>query len=191
MKKQMASLIMLIITFTAFSQHKKLSEIIRPGLNINLFYNPTGEYVYLLNQDASLLETSENKLGATVSLMWLIPINEEGTANVILNIPIVDLKSNVSDIKISNGLFNTQTPFGLGFGVFPFPEFQTLGFSIIVNYSAQNKMRAKPLKENYFPISDYPTFDLKVGAPVPEAVLKPFLKKESLATVNVGIVFRL
>ncbi|MBX2953679.1 MAG: hypothetical protein KF870_14345 [Leadbetterella sp.] len=169
----------------------KLADILRPGISISAFYNPKGEYVYLLNQDSSLEPTAENKSGATASLVWLIPFNNKGTGNVMISIPIFDLKSNVSDTKVSSGLFNTQTPFGLGIAFFPFSKLPAIGFSGGMHYLNQNKMRDKPLKENYFPIADYKTFDLKVGAPVPEAVLKPFLKHESYVSFNVGMVFRL
>ena len=193
MNRKIKLIILSLWTLSAFGQKKtvSLAEILRPGINISAFYNPKGEYVYLLNQNASLEPIVENKFGATVSLVWLIPINEDGTTNIVLNVPIFDFKTKVSDIKVSNGLFNTQTPFGLGVAFFPFPEFETMGFSITANYLNQYKMRDKPLKENFFPIADYKTFDLKVGAPVPEAVLKPFMKREPFVTANIGFVFRL
>ncbi len=193
MKRIITTLFLAFLVLSVFGQKKtaKLSDIIRPGLSISAFYNPKGEYVYLLNQNASLKETVENQFGATVSLVWLIPVNEEGTFNVLLNVPIFDLKNDISNIKVSNGLFNTQTPFGLGVAFFPFPKFQTMGFSVTANYLSQNKMRDEPLRDNFFPIADYRTFDLKVNAPVPEAVLKPFVKREAFVTANIGVVFRL
>lgn len=199
MKKHVLLFVLNLLSFYALGQEEKskqektvkLSDIIRPGINISYFYNPKGEYVYLLNQNSTLEPIVENKRGATFSIVWLIPVNKTGTANILLSIPIFDLKTNVSDIKVSNGLFNTQTPFGIGVGFFPFKKVPFIGISGGFHYLTQNKMRDKPLKENYFPIADYKTFDLKVGAPVPEAVLKPFLGRESFISFNVGLMIRL
>ncbi len=164
-----------------------ISKYVKPGLVVGGFWNPRGEYVYILQQNSRVKETTENNGGGALSLVFIIAIDKRW-ANILVNIPVFDIKGNLNDIKISNGLFNTQTPFGLGYAIFPIKNLTEIGFGVMANFSNQYRLREESLRDKFFPIADYPTFGLEVTAPVPEAVLKPFLKREPNITFSAGLI---
>ncbi|MBO9561705.1 MAG: hypothetical protein J7621_02990 [Niastella sp.] len=165
---------------------------VKTGLTVSYFHNFQGEYVYILKQDASVKEKSMNKDGATLSVVVLFPLGEEQRFNFLLNIPLIDYKSDSPDPKNDGfNFFNSQTPFGVGFAVFPFDGAKFFGFSSMVNFGRQKRMHREAVESQFFPIADHPGQDLYVGAPVPEKVLEPFMHKVTTVSLNAGIIIRL
>lgn len=193
MNKAILTLYLSTLTTFCLAQSEKVglfkSLNVKSGLTITYFHNFQGERVYILQQNASVVERSENKNGATLSVVILFPFDDNSMFNLLLNVPLVDYKSTAADIN----LFNSQTPFGVGFALFPFNKPNFFGFTTMVNIGRQNRMRDDAIKTQFFPIADYPNYKLAVGSPVPEAILesKSSLYKETTLAVNVGIIIRL
>ncbi len=53
-----------------------LSKYVKPGILIGGFFNPKGEYVYILQQDAHVTETRDNKGGGAISLALIFPLDK-------------------------------------------------------------------------------------------------------------------
>jgi hypothetical protein len=194
MKKIIISLL-LVLNLTNLSAQDKVglfkSLNVKTGLTISYFHNFQGEYVYILQQNARVVEHTENKDGATLSIVVLFPFDDDGKFNFLLNVPLLDYKSSAPDPKDNVSLFNSQTPFGVGLAAFPFDKPKFFGFSAMVNIGRQKRMRQTAIDNQFFPISSYPNYSLNVGAPVPEAILDAFLYKATTVSVNAGIIIRL
>lgn len=176
-------LIACLLSTECFSQLPSFFRRFQTGLTMSGFYNPTGEHVYILQQNASVLPKTENHWGATLSLVVTLPFDTVSKRLALLFAsPIVDIKDNEAK------LLNSQTPFGIGLSWFPLNQMQYFGVAAMVNFGRQKRMRDEAIASRFFPISDYR--NLNVGAPVPEAILDPYLKNESLVVYNLGIIFR-
>jgi hypothetical protein len=163
---------------------------VKPGLTASYFYNFTGEYVYILQQNASVKEKEENKDGATLTFVVHFSLDKQDRFTFLLNLPFLDYKGNLTGSSDNFSLFNSQTPFGVGLGWFPFPKTEFLGFTAMLNVGTQKRMRKDAIDVQFFPIADYPKMDLQVGAPVPYAVLDKFMYKETVLALNIGVSIR-
>jgi len=159
-------------------------KYVQPGLTVSYFHNFQGENVYILQPNARVVHKVENQTGAALSVVILFPFDKSNKFNFVLNLAVADAKNeNLS-------FFNSQTPFGVGFAFFPIKGAKWFGINSMVNFGRQKKMRQDAIDMQFFPIASYPNYDLKVGAPVPEGVLDPFMYKETTISVNGGLVIR-
>lgn len=182
---------------TCYSQKEENSSFglfkkwnVKAGMTLSYFHNFQGEYVYILQQNASVVEKRENINGTSISFVIVFPLDEEDKFNFLLNIPFFDFKTNSINTENIN-LFNSQTPIGIGFAIFPFDKAKFLGFSLTGNFGRQYRMRTEAIDNIFFPIADYPNYDLNVSAPVPEEILKKYMYKEFTISANAGIIIRL
>ena len=196
---------LILITILAFSGNEAHCQAFfkraKPGLSLAYSYNLNGDYVYLLNQDASLTEVDENHSKFTSTLVTLFPFRkyytEEEKAKfrkegvhftnrtewyVVISAPLFDLELNDVAVEISK-----QTPLGLGVCFFPFYE-KNFGFIFNTNFGTSDRMRDQALKNQRFPIKLYP--DLMVNTPVPYTTLDPYMKKVFNCSFNVGLVLK-
>lgn len=141
-------------------------------------------YVYILQQNSRVVLSKEHyDEGIPLSIALLIPIGEKEQFNILINMSLADIAN-------SEKFFNSRIPFGFGFAVFPFRKTPFLGFSTFCNISYAYRMRPESMEQQFFPISNYPGYNLAVGAPVPEEVIKPFCTRTTIYSMNGGIVLR-
>lgn len=183
---------MLIVTAFSYAQDGKIGLFrnlnVKTGLSLTGFYSLQGEYIYTLQQNARVVEESEKHAGAALSIVILFPLNDDEKWNLLLNLSFVDFKGNTPE-KVS--LFNSETPFGVGGAWFPFKKPTYVGFVLMTNIGWQKRMRPSAIKEKFYPIADYPNYQLAVGDPVPEAILGKSLKNSATVAFNGGIIIRL
>lgn len=189
-KKKLSILLCgLLMCFSSFSQTDRIGLFknlkVKTGFTATGFYNFSGEYKYILQQDASVKEISVNQVGASLSIVVLFPLDTFEKHNLLFNISFLDFKSDAN-------LFNSQTPFGIGYAYF----FNKLpvGITGMINFGRQKRMYDFG-PTIYFPIDHYKNSNgvsaLNVGAPVPEAILEPYLRTITTVSINTGIIIRL
>jgi len=60
----------------------------------------------------------------------------------------------------------------------------------MANIGQQKRIRRDAIDNQFFPIADYPNYQLNVGAQVPDAILEPFMYRETTVSANIGLVLR-
>lgn len=155
------------------------------GFTATAFYNPVGEYKYILQQDASVKERATNHFGAALSIVILFPLDSSAKNNLLLNISFLDIKSETT-------LFNSQTPFGLGYAHF-FGKSGIIGVCGMINFGRQ-KRKIETDQPVYFPVANYTNSQgvqtLHVGAAVPDAIMEPYLENVTTISFNTGLIIR-
>ena len=192
MKALLFGMILFVISNHVFAQtgffKKTFDANVRTGLAISYFHNFQGEYVYILQQNARVVEEAENKDGASLAFVVIFPFAKDEKFNLLLNVPVLDYKGSSNGLKDNFNFFDSQTPFGIGFAFFPEDSF--LGVSLMGNVGRQNRMRESAINNQFFPIANYPNYNLNVGAPVPEAILNPFLHRVTTLSLSVGVTIK-
>ncbi|HEV7781200.1 MAG TPA: hypothetical protein VGO58_08030 [Chitinophagaceae bacterium] len=126
--------------------------------------------------------------GVPLSVVFLFPTSKNEVFNILLNISIADVAS-------GKNLFNSRIPFGIGAAVFPWPgkDAKFLGFTVFGSIGKIYKMKKSAYDDPHvvFPIANYAGYNLAVGAPLPEEVIKPYCDPKTTFALNAGFVFRL
>ncbi len=192
MDRLLITLLFLFYSTECFSQperpglFKHINTNIKTGLTGTIFWKPGGEYYYILQKDSYLLERKRNHIGASLSFVLLFPLNKNLSENFVLNISFIDFKSDIQ-------LFNSQTPFGIGYAHF-FDKENMFGLTAMVNFGKQKKLDDYTLKNIPFPIDHYINADstslLRTGAPMPSAILDQYYVDIFSVSFNLGFVLR-
>lgn len=158
---------------------------LKMGLTASFFYNFNGEYSYILKHDSYVEERVTNKTGGSLSVVFLFSTG--GHSNVLLNLSVLDLKGDIN-------LFNSQTPFGLGYA-YLFGKEKAIGIAGMLNLGIQKRMNPTALKTVVYPLNNYTNASgnsiLQVGSPVPEAILGNSLEKVTTYSLSIGFIVRL
>jgi hypothetical protein len=166
---------------------------VKTGLSVTYFHNIQGEYSYVLQQNARIEERADNRNGGTLSLVFLFPFGEKQKFNFLLNLPFLDFKNfkkeGINSLE-STALFNTQTPYGIGFAWFPFNKSNFFGFTSMLNIGKQKRISKDIIDNIYFPISSYPDYRLQVGMNMPDGILDKYYHTETTLSLNFGVILR-
>jgi len=160
---------------------------VRGGFTITYSHQFTKNWVYILHTDSKFhLEKESADGGVPVSVVLLLPLEEEERFNFLLNISLLDLAN-------SKNFFNSRIPFGFG-GAYFFNEGKfPIGIALFCNIGKAYRMRqsAYDNPQVVFPIANYLGYNLTVGSPIPEEVIKPVCYSKTTYSLNGGLIIRL
>lgn len=148
------------------------------GVSFSLFYENPSHYILLGNSNPLLVKDSiwYRHLGGMVSGVLNYKLSDH--LGLALNIPVGTIASTIN-------LGNKTSPFGLGLSW----QFDGIKIVAIANISQSLKLRKEDLNKQLFPLTNYP--NLKIGARIPDEVLKNFAINGFSVFPSVGVIFPL